>query len=420
MFIFATMGVRSTVSGWFSNTREVYVGKADGNWAERLLPQMSATGVTITPQVAIGVSTVYACIQKIATTLAQLPIELYDGSGGSFDLIQDNRTYLWNVSPDENQTAFRFRETLYALMLLFGCGYAEIIRDRRSGDAIKLCYLQKSKLKELRDAEDNVVWEYKTKNGYRLINGRDVLRFEYLFAEGPAQTSKETVSILKAAQDYASKFFAGGGVMDGLLTSEGKLTPTQIDEFIDSWERQHGKQTRLLPLGIKYTRLGVEPDKAQNTTSREFQATQVCQIFNIDPRMIGINSASAYKSTQEASNHFAVHCITPLVNRLEGELNLKMLFRGERQRLYFRHNLDELVRGDIETRFKAYDIGLKSGFLNRDEVRAKERRNKISEGGDIYTVQVNQIALDKMQEYSEKIAQAGDAGDNAGNNLDNE
>jgi len=88
--------------------------------------------------------------------------------------------------------------------------------------------------------------------------------------------------------------------------------------------------------------------------------------------------------------------------------------------LYFRHNLDELVRGDIETRFKAYDIGLKSGFLNRDEVRAKERRNKISEGGDIYTVQVNQIALDKMQEYSEKIAQAGDAGDNAGNNLDNE
>jgi len=97
------MGVRSTVSGWFSNTREVYIGKADGNWAERLLPQMSATGVTITPQVAIGVSTVYACIQKIATTLAQLPIELYDGSGGSFDLIQDNRTYLWNVSPDETK-----------------------------------------------------------------------------------------------------------------------------------------------------------------------------------------------------------------------------------------------------------------------------------------------------------------------------
>jgi hypothetical protein len=58
---------------------------------------------------------------------------------------------------------------------------------------------------------------------------------------------------------------------------------------------------------------------------------------------------------------------------------------------------------------------LQAGVLNRDEVRQIERYNPI-EGGDIHTVQVNQIALSKFEKYSEKIS--SDAENGAENSVD--
>jgi hypothetical protein len=41
--------------------------------------------------------------------------------------------------------------------------------------------------------------------------------------------------------------------------------------------------------------------------------------------------------------------------------------------------------------------------LSINEVRAKEDMNPV-EGGDMHAVQVNQIALDRFQAYSDKIS----------------
>jgi len=393
--------------------RETYIGYASGDWAQRLLPQPTASGVYVTPQIAIGVSTVYACIAKISSTLAQLPIELIDTRGGQFTKIKDSRTRLWNISPDGNTNAFCSRETQYAMMLLFGGAMYEQIRNQRTGEVTSLRRVDRSteQPEKMIAADGRHLYSLKTSDGRRNVWASDMVVFEYLLGRGPGEVSKETIGILKAAQDYAVKFFAGGGVMDGLLSSEQNLKATQINEFVESWEAQRGKQTRMLPLGLKYQRLGVEPDKAQNTTSRQYQSREVCQLYGIDPRMIGIIEGSAYKSTEEASNHFAVHTITPLVNRLESELNFKMLFEGEQQNLYFRHNMDELVRGDMKTRAEVQDIQLKNGTRNINEVRATDLLNTI-EGGDIHLAQVNQIDINEMKQYSKKMAASGDAGNN--------
>jgi hypothetical protein len=40
--------------------------------------------------------------------------------------------------------------------------------------------------------------------------------------------------------------------------------------------------------------------------------------------------------------------------------------------MYFAFDDSLLTRADIETRYKAYEIGLKNGFLQLDEIRSKE------------------------------------------------
>ena len=54
---------------------------------------------------------------------------------------------------------------------------------------------------------------------------------------------------------------------------------------------------------------------------------------------------------------------------------------------------------------------LQSGVMSINEVRAKEDMNPVA-GGDTHTVQVNQIALDRLEAYSDKISNDEPGGTN--------
>ena len=161
----------------------------------------------------------------------------------------------------------------------------------------------------------------------------------------------------------------------------------------------------MMPFGMKYHRFGVEPDKAQNTDARKHEAEEICRIFNIPPAMIGLGSSS-YGDYENQARAFVNQCIAPIAAKLESEYNFKLLTRTDRERIGFRHDMDELMRGDMAARSAFYDKMLVNGVMNRNEVRAKERMNTI-EGGEIYTVQVNQISLNELDNYSKKIASDG-------------
>ena len=52
---------------------------------------------------------------------------------------------------------------------------------------------------------------------------------------------------------------------------------------------------------------------------------------------------------------------------------------------------------------------LQNGVLSINEVRKEEELNPV-EGGDTHTVQINQIALDKLGAYSESISKSNENG----------
>jgi HK97 family phage portal protein len=242
---------------------------------------------------------------------------------------------------------------------------------------------------------------YKVGKG-RFVFPRDMIVIPAILRKSPVEMNKDTLGLFKAAQDYASKFFNGGGVMNGILSSDMSLSSEQIDMLLETWAAQAGKQTRLLPSGLKYSRLGVEPDKAQNTDSREFGAREICQIFGVPPVMIGLAGAS-YGDYENQAKAFINNCIAPIASKVEAEYNLKLLTRQERTGTEFRHDMDELSRGDMESRASFYDKMQKNGAFNINEVRAKERMAPV-DGGDVHTVQVNQVALSEFENYSKKIS----------------
>ena len=75
----------------------------------------------------------------------------------------------------------------------------------------------------------------------------------------------------------------------------------------------------------------------------------------------------------------------------------------ERPELYSKFNVKELYRGEMQSRAAFYTQRLQNGGWNSNEVRQKEDMNP-TEGGDTHVVQVNQIALDRLGAYSDKLS----------------
>ena len=100
---------------------------------------------------------------------------------------------------------------------------------------------------------------------------------------------------------------------------------------------------------------------------------------------------------------FARHTIMPWAKRIQQEINKKLIPSFDRPAVYSRFNLNDLYRGDMDARAGFFTQMLQSGVMSINEVRAEEDKNPIP-GGNVHLVQVNQIALDKIQDYSDNIS----------------
>jgi phage portal protein BeeE len=98
----------------------------------------------------------------------------------------------------------------------------------------------------------------------------------------------------------------------------------------------------------------------------------------------------------------------PWTKRIEQEIDRKLIQSFERPDIYSRFSLNDLYRGDMSARANYYREMTQIGVMSINEVRAKEQMNPV-DGGDVHTVQINQIALDRLGDYSDKVS-SNDAG----------
>ena len=96
-------------------------------------------GVGIDEEGALSLSAVYAAVNKIASTLASLPLNLYRETVDGKNLAKEHPAFvLLNSEPNENDTSFTFVERMLSDALMYGCAYALIERGSVTARAAAL------------------------------------------------------------------------------------------------------------------------------------------------------------------------------------------------------------------------------------------------------------------------------------------
>ena len=361
---------------------------------------MTKAGATINETSALAISTVYACVYKIASTIAALGLEVYEKDGANVVLANVHPAYnLVKVKPNEHQTAYEFWETIVASAVIYGVGYAVIKRDQR-GFAMELIPVHYSDV-ELRAVKGERVYIVKD---IGVVMPENMLEICNLMRMSPIRLHRENLGLAKSAQDFGAEYFGQSGQMTGVLSSEQPLKKEQMDMIQGSWNNGAAQAgTKLMPFGFKYQRISISPDEAQFIETRKFQAEEICRIFSVPPSLVQLPSQTTYNNTEQQNLMFARHTIVPWTQRVEQEIDRKLIPSYDRPQVYAKFKLSDLQRGDSAARANYFTQMLQAGVLSINEVRAEEELNPIA-GGEVHTVQINQIALNKLEDYSEAIS----------------
>lgn len=354
----------------------------------------SKTGVQVSEDNALTFSAVYAAVRIISETIASIPLNVYVYDGETRVIAREHPIQkLLAHTPNTVSSSFTFRESMAANLVLHGNAYAKI-EFNAAGRPISLTPLNPM-LVEVKIVDGEKVYVFNEKKTYLDYEVVHVvgLSFNGLTGKSPLTVAREAVAIGLAAQEYGARFYSNGANTGGIITAPGRLSIDAINRLKQSWNRANGglsnsHGTAILEEGMKYEKIGLDPEAAQFLQSRKFQVNEIARIFRIPPSYLAdLENSSTRANVEQQAIQFVRDCVTPYVRRFEVEFNRK-LFREDEPNYYAYFTMEGLMRGDLQGRYQAYATARQWGWLSVNDIRDLENLNPV-EGGNVYLQPLN-------------------------------
>jgi HK97 family phage portal protein len=353
-------------------------------------------GVSVTPWTALNYSAVFAAVRIISEAVSSLPLHLYERlpNGGKRRASGTPLYSLVHDAPNDEMGSLQWREASMAHLLLWGNSYSEIVRDLE-GNAVELWPLDPSQVKPTRTANGDLFYDVGGKVALPRENVLHVsgLSFDGISGISPIAQARQSIGLALAIEQFGAGFFGRGARPGGILTFPGQLSSEARANLRRSFEDLHSgsgnsHRVALLEQGLKWESIGVPPDDSQFLQSREFQVIEICRWFNLPPHKLKELAKMNYNSLEQMNVEFLTDTLRPWLVRWEQQLNRKLLRRQDRDRFFFEHAVEGILRGDLQSRYTSYSIARNWGWLSVNEIREKENLNPV-DGGDTYLTPQN-------------------------------
>ena len=372
----------------------------------------AASGKHVNERTSMQMTAVYSCVRILSEAVASLPLNVYryTENGGKEKAIDHTLYRLLHDEPNSEMSSFIFRETLMTHLLLWGNAYAQIIRNGK-GEVVALYPLMPDRMTVDRDRNGRLYYKYTKSNddaptmetGSVYLDPSDVLHvpglgFDGLVGYSPIAMAKNAIGLAIAAEEYGSKFYANGAAPSGVLEHPGTLKDPE--RVRNSWNSTFGGSSNshkvaVLEEGMKYTPISISPNEAQFLETRKFQINEIARIFRVPPHMVGDLEKSSFSNIEQQSLEFVKYTLDPWVIRWEQALYRSLLTEEEKKELFFKFNVEGLLRGDYASRMNGYATARQNGWMSANDIRELEDLDRIPEelGGDLYLVNGNMLPL---------------------------
>lgn len=371
------------------------------------------SGVDVSATTAMTFSAFWNGVLQISQTVASLPLPIYRRIGETGR--ERDRTHflygLLNRKANPYMSALTWRETMTHHAIVWGNGYSYKARDR-AGRVVAFVLLNPERTTVALDGGRPVYKFVGNDNREQVLQFDDVfhlpgLGFDGLRGYSVLTMARESLGVGLALQEFGARFFGQGTNVGGVVTrpeTAPRLTPEAATRLKEDLKRQwegltNSNRLLLLEEGMKYEKTAMPLDDAQFLASKQFSIQDLARWLNMPPHKLKDLSRSTFSNIEQEQLSYLVDTIRPWLVRWESAVDTWLVPSYEAEEVFAEHVVDALLRGDIQTRYNAYNVARQNGVINANEWRRMENWNPIpGRAGEAYLVNGNMIPADTAGE----------------------
>jgi HK97 family phage portal protein len=402
--LFGSMGRSLTVS----NTR-VSAGVPSYGMIPPLGSVQSSTGMLVSQATAMGVSTVYACVNRLATDLARCTPRLYTlKDDGTKQYVTDHPILAIFKRPNAQQTWFEFAWQMWVGHYLRGNCYAAIKRDRR-GDPYQLIPINPDAVFVLESGEGNIFYNVNRIGLWQIAQLREFptalaeddmlhirgLTFNSLVGVSTIGLARDAIGLGMGLEQQGARWMANGARPSVWLKTAKQLSEIAATRLKTQFDNKHSGiqntgQTVVLEEGLEPVALQLNSVDLQFMSQREFQIPEICRFFGVPPHKVGVVDRGSVQNIAQQDQDYVNTAITQKC--VLAEQKLETTFGLIDEGIHVELDQSQLLRADIMTRRNAARLGIISGLTTPNEERRGEGLAP-KDGGDVLLVPANSAAL---------------------------
>ena len=375
----------------------------------------TSAGTYVSPETAMRLASVFASVRVISETIGSLPLVIYRRRpDGGKERADQHPLYEVFQKPNLWQTGFEFWEMMQAHLELRGNAFAEIISG--NGRAIDMLVpLHPDRVRVFRLASGRL--RYEVTNYFDGTISRvaqdEMFHLRGLSSDGIVGIStitaaSEVVGTGLAQQEYRARFF-NNKATPSMAIKGPKMTEDARDKLANSvsegFSGANAFKVMVLPPGMEIQALGLTNKDSQLIEASQATRTDIASMFRLPPHKIGDLTRGTFSNIEQQNIEFATDSIRPRVVRLERRIDLDLLNSleiGAQGEFFAVFDMDALFRGDMKSRYEAYNLALQY-WLTVNEVRAAEGKNPV-EGGDEILRPVNMQTAEAADDAADRAA----------------
>lgn len=331
----------------------------------------------ITEAEAMGIPAVAAAVGFISRVIAGLPVKMYRTKDGkSEEITDDYRLRLLNQETWDLLDANQMKAALVKDYLLCGNGYVYV---NRNGLHIQsLHYVEPINVSY--DEPTDPIFKATTFH----INGSQYMDYELMRilrnsknginGRGLVDENQVLLKTMLSSLKYERNMVLTGG-MKGFLRSKGRLKQEALNglrrNLRKMFSMDNPDNVAVLNEGLEFQNVGQTAVESQLNQNKLINSKEMLELFGIVP---GVLTGNATENDVKNTIEFG---IKPVVKAMETAFNRFLLLESEKDSLEFCIDMDELDMTNILTRYQAYEVAIRNGWMQLDEVRYEEGRNPL-------------------------------------------
>lgn len=355
----------------------------------------------------LTVATVYRCVNLLADSVANLPMQYMRLKGDVFVEDKTSRLhYLLTVQPCSYMSAVDFFRQIVLHLQMRGNAYVVPVFDYTMMDWGHFALVEPSCV-----AHDTVNDKYTicdVNAGISGVFGEDeIIHIKNYSIDG--KTGLSTIGFARLALDITStgdretlNRFANGGNVRGLVSNDTSVrgfgeyqdeelekTATNLDERF-----QNGARIVSLPGQVQFSPISLSSTDMQFLETRKFSVREICRFFGVHPSFVFDDTSNNYKSAEMANVAFLSNTLNPILRKIELEFHRKLVAPSLCCKRKFQFDRKGIYACDLDSKVRYQTQTIAAGLYTVNDWRREENKPAV-EGGDTVLVSANLKAINE-------------------------